>query len=1033
MDSGGPAEFLGEVLEAHTRQHADFWNIIFYRPSHTLYVRFAKRSMTRSTLLVLLVVVCAHWLLAERPAAAQPAELPRLEYYVARDLYDAGNIGDATEGFRVSLNRGHQVNGQRWVDAVPAMVMLGECYYQQGAIAQALQQYDAALNICLAFPNWPDAIRSPENLPEVTDNKGINWTKLSRSANLIRVPGSLQIAVDPTQARFNADGVLIPGGTAIMRLDVPEVMRCLAVALLRRTHLLGPLAPFSPMSQQAMLLFSREPGHRAAWMQTGWKGLQGLSLIALNDDAKAIASLTAGASIDGRTDYFLTPACLIGLASIEFRQSKDAAALTHLGDASLRAAQLEQADMLAESLNAIGQMACANRRSDLLPILVSVTQWSRSYAVLPFMSGSAAVSELAVVAGNIPAHENAATQMLTVLRGKDNPNEVVALPRLQAQLGFALARAAAASNLSAVAEGHLEKSMSMLRGTQATGEAVPRVFQTQLAIELANGKQLKESDAEVVFQSLLSEPTVEQWRRWPLECLVSITTNHLPACEKSLELAVTRKAGAEAIERMGTHQLQRFHMVLPMGGRLLAARNWMQMDKASWPADMGTSLEGMLKSYPAVRTLPLAIRDLLDVISREPMVIDDKSISAESKKKLAELARHSEAAEAALMNLALQRISLSRDWPSPATLSDVQSTLKGDDALIAFVHTPTKVYGTVVTKGEQQVWMVPESPGLDAKIAMLLTQIGLAAAPNLDTGPNVPWRGTAKELSKLLIPDAARQLVAASNRVIVIPSGNLWYLPFDLLPLDSKEAEPMLARHPVCYLPTLAHCRQLESAAPTVRNTVGLYNSFFMRDRAANLGLCNQVGKELKQSMRLDMQQKSSLASPSYIRLRADQVWVASELPMGSTPWELKVFPLEPSRENALANWMQSPLRAPSRLYLPGLQTSASKVELKGGQEIFIPACTFMAAGTKSVWMSRWKVGGRSAHTALDRLLDEIQFESPSSAWQRAAIALWAEELPTSDEPILPGAKALPSTISGQHPLLWSGYLMLGDHRTPGE
>lgn len=987
--------------------------------------------MSRCTLLFVLCAVGANWFLNSRPAGAQSSELPRVEYYVARDLYDAGNMAEATESFRVSLNRGHQVNGGRWIDAVPPMVMLGECYYQQGAIAQALQQYDAALNICLAFPNWPDALRSPDNLAEVTDSKGIAWTKLSRASNLVRVPGAMQIAVDPVQARFNAEGGLIPGGTAIMRVDVPEVMRCLAIALLRRAHLLGPLAPFSPMSQQAMLLFSRVPGHKAGWMQSGWKGLQGLSWIALGDDAKATAALTANFSIDGKTDYFLTPALLIGLASIEFRQNKDAAALTHLGDASLRAAQLDQADMLAECLNAIGQMACANRRSDLLPTLQTVTQWSQHHGVLPFMSGSAAVSELAVVAGNLAAHENAATQMLTVLRGSENSKDVVALPRLQAQLGFAMARAAAAGSVAGIAEGHLEKSMSMLRGTQATGEAVPRIFQTQLAIELANGKQLKEADAETVFESLLGEPSAEQWRRWPLESLVSITTNHLPACEKSLDLAMGRNAAAEVIARMGTHQLQRFHMVLPMGGRMLAARNWMQADKASWPAETAPALEAILKSYPAARTLPLAMRDSLEMLAREPMVVDDKSISPEAKKKFAELVKHSEAAEVALMNLSLQRLALSRDWPAAATLPDVQASLGGDDVLIAFVHTPTKVFGAVVTKGDQHTWIVPNSPTLDAKIALLLTQIGLGSAPNLDMGPNVSWRATAKELSKLLLPDQARQLVAGSNRVVIIPSGNLWYLPFDLLPIDGTSSEPMLAQHPVCYLPTIAHCRNLGAAAPTIRNTVGLFNNFFLRDRPTNLALCNQIGKELKQSLRMDLQQRSTISSPSYLRMRADQVWVASELPMGATPWELKVLPLEPSRENALANWMQSPLRAPSRLYLPGMQTLATKVELKGGQEIFIPACTFMAAGTKSVWMSRWKVGGRSAHTALDRLLDEIQFESPSTAWQRAALALWAEELPTGDEPILPSAKALPATINGGHPLLWSGYLMLGDNQSP--
>ncbi len=83
-----------------------------------------------------------------------------------------------------------------------------------------------------------------------------------------------------------------------------------------------------------------------------------------------------------------------------------------------------------------------------------------------------------------------------------------------------------------------------------------------------------------------------------LESLVSISANHLPACEKALELAVARKASAEVVERMGTHQLERFHMVLPLGGRLLAARNWMQADKANWPPEMAASLEGILKTWP---------------------------------------------------------------------------------------------------------------------------------------------------------------------------------------------------------------------------------------------------------------------------------------------------------------------------------------------------------------------------------------------------------------------------------------------------
>jgi hypothetical protein len=275
-------------------------------------------------------------------------------------------------------------------------------------------------------------------------------------------------------------------------------------------------------------------------------------------------------------------------------------------------------------------------------------------------------------------------------------------------------------------------------------------------------------------------------------------------------------------------------------------------------------------------------------------------------------------------------------------------------------------------------------------------------------------------------------MIAGAQRVVVIPNGNLWYLPFELLPASQSDPrKPLLARHAVCYLPTLAHVRQINSPPPVTQNMVGVVSPFFSTDRETNQSLCSQIGQSVKNSSRFDAQQKATLSTPSWLRLRSDQLWVASELPMAKTPWELRLIPIEPSQENALAHWMQSPLRAPARLFLPGLQSSAQRVEMNGGNELFVPACTLMSAGVRSVWMSRWKVGGRSALTALSRVIDELEFESPSAAWQRTAIALWAEKLPTADEPVLPNARSLPPTIDGNHPLLWSGYMMLGDHSPP--
>lgn len=970
------------------------------------------------------------WLLPGHLALAQATpELPRLEYYVARDLYDAGNISEATDGFRVAMNRGQQLKGQRWIDSVPPLVMLGDCYYQQGAIAQALEQYDAALMVVLAFPNWADSLRSAEAQPEAASEvKGINWTKITRRTQLVRVPNVMQLTLDAASARVNQGG----GPGTILRVDVGEVLRCLAVALHRRTQLLGPLARHSPLSAPLAELFSKPPQNPTPWVPTAWRALSGLAMQAVGDDTQAKTLLTAGASIDNKLDYFLTPACLLSLAGMDIQQGNDAAALNRLGDASIRAAQLEQADTLAECLLTIGQVACADRRADLLPMLQAAVTWCQNYSILPYMAGSASVSELAVVANNLPVHEAVTKQMLNLLRGQDRSKDVV-LPRVQAQLGYAMARGAALQSRLGLAEQQLETSTSLLRGSPSTGASTPRVFQTQLTLELLTRGNLSPADGEQVLDFLLGEPGDEFWRRYPLECLVSISTTHLPAYEKWLELAERRGDVEQVMARMDHTQRERFYELLPLGGRLLAARQTLHAAKQDWSPEVVAKMEPLFKAFPAAMTLPPTVREIMDGLSTEPIATEDRQISAESKKRFSEIAKLAEAEENAVMSLALQRAGIPRHWPAPVELPDIHQLLEERDVVISFVHTPTTIYGAAVTRSGKYIWSVAESPSVDSKIALLLTQIGLAGAPNLDVAtPNLPWRVSASELAKTLLPMEARQMIDTARRVIIVPSGNLWYLPFDLLPIsDSDLRTPLLARHSICYVPTLAHLRLINSPAPSVRNTVGLFSTFFAADRVVNQTLAGQIGQGLPQVAKLDVQQKSSLSSPSWLRLRSDQIWVAAELPMVKTPWELRVLPLEPSKENALANWTQSPLKSPSRIFLPGLQSHAQRVEMSGGNELFLPACTFLAAGVRSAWVSRWKVGGRSSHTALSRVIDELEFESPSAAWQRAAIALWAEKLPTSEEPLLPAAKALPVTIDGSHPLLWSGYMMIGDHRPP--
>ena len=63
--------------------------------------------------------------------------------------------------------------------------MLGESYYHTGQYAQAIEQYEAALNLYLSFQGWPDRTKLPETIrtnPRAANK--INWATSSRRTTI---------------------------------------------------------------------------------------------------------------------------------------------------------------------------------------------------------------------------------------------------------------------------------------------------------------------------------------------------------------------------------------------------------------------------------------------------------------------------------------------------------------------------------------------------------------------------------------------------------------------------------------------------------------------------------------------------------------------------------------------------------------------------------------------------------------------------------------------------------------------------------
>ena len=79
-------------------------------------------------------------------------------------LFD-GNYNDAIAAFRNDLGSGIKSSQSRWIDSICYYTMIGEAFYRKGKLGNALDNYNAALNLYLAFPNWMQQVQIPSRHP----------------------------------------------------------------------------------------------------------------------------------------------------------------------------------------------------------------------------------------------------------------------------------------------------------------------------------------------------------------------------------------------------------------------------------------------------------------------------------------------------------------------------------------------------------------------------------------------------------------------------------------------------------------------------------------------------------------------------------------------------------------------------------------------------------------------------------------------------------------------------------------------------
>jgi hypothetical protein len=128
----------------------------------------------------------------------------------------------------------------------------------------------------------------------------------------------------------------------------------------------------------------------------------------------------------------------------------------------------------------------------------------------------------------------------------------------------------------------------------------------------------------------------------------------------------------------------------------------------------------------------------------------------------------------------------------------------------------------------------------------------------------------------------------------------------------------------------------------------------------------------------------------------------------------------------ALVDWLALPWGGPKQVVLPGFHTSAEsglRKSAAAGDDLFLSLCALMASGTRTVLVSRWRVGGRTSYDLTREFVQELPYSSPAEAWQRSVQLCAETPVEPEHEPRIRDGAA--EGLKGDHPFFWSGYMLV--------
>lgn len=941
---------------------------------------------------------------------------PNEHHYVGLNNYREGDLANAALAFDLALSRTRKDPSGRWIDSIPVLAMIGECLYQTGDLAGAVENFDAALAIAIRHRGWlraltwNDLVTGAARAPD----PAAAWAA-PQIPNVLPLPNRISIASGELDASMTLQRGGVLEGARLTRIDAIEVMRGLALAFYRRGVIFGEITGEFEIADQTLQALLYPPEMQLPVGRALIGSIRGCGKFA-SGDSESLASDIGKSAVPGGV-HPLTPLLLLAGARQAALSDQPAVGLSLSMRAAAAASALGQPEWVGEAL--LIAAGCVDSRSAvaLQTSAVAAASAHLRRGRLASLGALAAAADAALTAGDLAT----ATTVLEQLRGLLGQRGLQQ-PRLAAHGEYLNALAAASGGASlgdgsgavdeplarlfAFANGSgptLRRTSANRRG-RAAAAATPRLFQLAFVSSDARGRGLAGRAVEARLAGYVDDPSNGVWRSDPVDAIAYVAFDRSGLVADQFAAAVKR-GSAEGILIQADHLLRnRFLTALPLGGRIQQVRTAASTARPL----LGQEAADWLDAPPA------RLRRISEVVGLPAPPADSAEAIARGRQL-----------ESLATQLALSRGAIPSIAPRP--LGDLQglSNLPAGHGLLTFIDMGSATVCVAVVGRKLEAWPAPAGRALGGDVVKLLRGIGVGAkASSVGSEASAKWGAEAAALRRKLIPNDKLELLSEANHWTIVPDGVLWYLPFEALPLGETGAVAFGEQASVRYAPTPGLAIfPTGIARPDL--AIGVATQLFLapRDRNLNQRLVEQITEAIDQLRPLPgpvptTSQRVGDTVGFFTALGAITPDLAAPLATN-----VSLYDSGPAT-GSLAAWMRLSANAPAGVFLPGYRTAAAANSLGSGRELFMTLTALHLCGVRDVILSRWPVGGESTAILTREFLQELPFEGLERSWKRALQTLRAAKLDPEYEPLLGSSDVKQLEISGNQPLFWAGYLL---------